>query len=583
MSFKSRWLVILGLLLIVSVPFTRDSLAEGGYVPDELIVKMKDGGTDLSGRGSRWIGRATVKRSWKELGMVVLKARSGDSLESLEAELKSDPSVEYVEKNYYVWADAVPDDPGYSRQSYLRIIDAPEAWDKSKGNSNVLIAVLDTGVESSHIDLSPKLLQGCNVLGSASQDSCSSNTEDGHGHGTGVAGTAAASTDDSKGVSGVCWYCRVLPVKVLTDGGGGTVEDMVQGLMFVRNYAQNNSSKRVIVNLSLGRECNSSGPTRAEQDAINMAWNSGILIVASSGNTGNTQRQCPASADNVISVSATTNADTKASFSSYGSFVDLAAPGVSIYNAIGTLDVPGSYYTYWSGTSFSSPIVSGIAGLVWSADMSLTNAEVEEILKDSAENIGPSIYFGEGRVNADLAVSLALGSASPQPTPAPTASPTSPPTAPPTSPPAPDLGNASLSSLDPGAAGVSNKITITGVAPGARVRFYYAMIGGRSTIASGACSGKSLDLSRPSSMGTAVADGAGNATLNVNLSRTSSGRTLYMQAYSESGGSCQISNRVKQTIQRSVSRGGRGGGGGGGSAPPSRGRVPSSRNPYGRF
>ncbi len=572
MSFKSRWLVILGLLLIVSVPFTRASLAEGGYVPDELIVKMKDGGTDVSSGGSRWIGRTTVKRSWKELGMVVLKTRSGDSLESLEAELRSDPGVEYVEKNYYVWADAVPSDPAYSRQSYLQVIDAPRAWDKAKGNSNVVIAVLDTGAESSHVDLGPKLLQGCNLLGDRDQNSCSSNTEDGHGHGTGVAGTAAASTNDRIGVSGVCWYCKVLPVKVLADGGGGTVEDMVEGLMYVRNYVQQNPSKRVVVNLSLGRECDSSGPTRAEQDAINLAWNSGILIVASAGNSGNSLRQCPASADNVIAVSATTNADTKASFSSYGSFVDLAAPGVSIYNAIGTLDTPGSFYTYWSGTSFSSPIVSGIAGLVWSADMSLTNAEVEEILKDTAENIGPSSYFGEGRVNADFAVTLASGGSSPQPTPHPTASPTAPP--------GPSLGNASLSSLEPGAAGVSNTLRVAGVAPGARVRFSYSMFSGRSTITSGACNGKSLDLSRPSSLGTAVADSAGNAALKVNLSRTSAGRTLYLQAYAESGSSCQISNRVKQTIQRSVSSGG---GGGGGSTPPSRGRLPTSRNPYGRF
>lgn len=575
MSLKSRWFVIPGLLLILFVSFTRVSSAEGGYVPDELIVKMKDGGTDISTRGIRGMDRATVKRSWRELGMVVLKTRSGGSLEALEAELRSAPDVEYVEKNYYVWADATPNDPGYSRQSYLGKIAAPGAWDKTKGSSNVVIAVLDTGVESSHDDLGTKLLPGCNVVGMPNEENCSANTEDGHGHGTGVAGTAAAATNERVGVAGVCWNCRVLPVKVLTDGGGGTVTDMVQGMMFVREYALRNPSKRVIVNLSLGRECNSSGPTRAEQDAINLAWQSGILIVASAGNSGNSLRQCPASADNVIAVSATTNGDVKASFSSYGSFIDLAAPGVSIYNAIGTSGTPGSFYTYWSGTSFSSPIVSGIAGLVWSADMSLTNAEVEEILKDTAENIGPSNYFGEGRVNADFAVTLASGGGSPQPTPAPTAAPTSPP--------APSSGNAALSPLDPGAAGVPNTINVTGVPPGARVRFNYSTAAGRTAITSGACRGKSLDLSRPAGLGTAVADGSGNASLSVSLSRTSSGRTLYIQAYSESGGSCQITNRVRQTIQRSVSRGGRGGGGGGGSAPPSRGRMPSSRNPYGRF
>lgn len=568
MSFKSRWLVIPGLLLILSVPFTRTSSAEGGFVPDELIVKMKDGSGDISTRNIRGMDRATVKRSFRQLGMVVLKTRSGGSIESLEAELRSDPDVEYVEKNYYVWADAVPNDPGYSRQTYMQVIDAPRAWDKEKGNSNVVIAVLDTGVESSHIDLGPKLLPGCNVVGTPSEQSCSTNTEDGHGHGTGVAGTAAASTNERAGVAGVCWYCRVLPVKVLADGGGGTVEDMVEGMMFARDYALRNPSKRVIINLSLGRECNSSGPTRAEQDAINLAWNSGILIVASAGNSGNSARQCPASADNVIAVSATTNADSKASFSSYGSFIDLAAPGVRIYNAIGTLNTPGSFYTYWSGTSFSSPVVSGVAGLVWSADMSLTNAEVEEILKDTAENIGSSFYYGEGRVNADFAVSLAAGGSSPQPTPAPTPSPTSAP--------APSSGNASLSPFDPGAAGVANTISVTGFPPGARVRFNYALSGGRSTITSGACRGESLDLSRPLSLGTAVADASGNAALNVNLSRTSAGWTLYMQAFSESGNECRITNLVKQTIQRST------GSGGGGSTPPSRGRR-TTRNPSSRF
>lgn len=567
MSLKSRWLVIPGLLLFVSLSVAGISRAEEGYVPNELIVKMKDGGTDISTRNIRGMDRATVKRSFRDLGMVVVKTRSGGSLEALEAELGSDPDVEYVEKNYYVWADAVPNDPGYSRQSYMGKIDAPGAWDTTKGSSNVVIAVLDTGVESSHDDLRPKLLQGCDVTGSPTDTSCGTNTEDVHGHGTGVAETAAASTNERVGVAGVCWNCKVLPVKVLGDGGGGTVEDMVQGLMFARNYARQNPSKRVIVNLSLGRECNSSGPTRTEQDAINLAWESGLLIVASAGNSGNNLRQCPASADNVIAVSATTSSDSKASFSSYGSFVDIAAPGVSIYNAIGTADRPGSYYTYWSGTSFSSPIVSGVAGLVWSADMSLTNAEVERVLKDTAENIGSSSYFGDGRVNADFAVSLASRGASPQPTPAPTAAPTAPP--------APSSGNAALSPFDPGAASVSNTISVTGVPPGSRVRFNYSSVAGTSTITSGACRGQSLDLSRPVSLGTAVADSSGNAALKVTLSRTSAGRTLYLQAFSETGSVCRITNRVKQTIQRSA--------GGGSTTPPSTGRRPVSRRPFGGF
>jgi subtilisin family serine protease len=320
----------------------------------------------------------------------------------------------------------------------------------------------------------------------------------------------------------------------------------------------------LIINLSLGRECNTSGPAKAEQDAINLAWESGVLIVAAAGNSGNNLRQCPASAANVIAVSATTSADTKASFSNYGNFIDIAAPGVGIYNAIGTANSPGSFYTSWSGTSFSSPVVSGVAGLVWSADTTLTNQEVEDILKDTAVTLVPSTYFGAGRVNADLAVTLA-SPASPTPTTAPTPRPTTPPG---------PAGNPTISLFDPGAAGVSNTISVTGVAPGARVGFNYATVGGSSTITSGACRGRTLELSRPASLGTAVADSSGKASLKVSLARTAAGRTLYMQALSESGAGCQITNRVKQTIKSST------GSSGGGS--PSRGRTPA-RRPPGRF
>lgn len=565
MSFKSFRALILGLFLFLSAPFTGTASAEEGYVPDELIVKMKDGSTAVTTtRSLRGLDRAEVKQSIGELGMVVLKTRSGNSLEALEAELRSDPNVEYVEKNYYVWADAVPNDPSYNRQSYLGKIGAPKAWDRTKGSANVIIAVLDTGVESSHEDLGGKLIQGCNVLGAFTDTGCGANTEDVHGHGTGVAGTAAASTNNGRGAAGVCWNCPVLPVKVLADGGGGTVGDMVEGILFARNYAVQNPSKRVIINLSLGRECNTSGPTKAEQDAINLAWGSGVLIVAAAGNSGNNLRQCPASANNVIAVSATTISDTKASFSSFGTFVDISAPGVGIYNAIGTADTPGSFYTSWSGTSFSSPIVSGVAGLVWSADMSLTNAEVEDILKDSALTLVPSTHFGAGRVNADLAVALASPGA-PQPTSAPTPKPTTPPG---------PAGNAAISPFDPGAAGVANTISVTGVPAGARVKFNYSSVGGKTTITTGACKGKTLDLSRATSLGTAVADSSGKASLRVNLTRTTAGRTLYMQASSESGSACQITNRVKQTIKSAT---------GGSGSSPTPGRRPPSRRPGGSF
>lgn len=202
--------------------------------------------------------------------------------------------------------------------------------------------------------------------------------------------------------------------------------------------------------MSFGRDRQSSGITQAEQDAINAAWSAGVLVVASAGNSGNSNLQCPAAAAHVIAVYATTNSDTKASFSSYGSFVDLAAPGVGIVNLVGSSSVPGSSYASWSGTSFSAPIVSGVAGLVWSVKSTLTNVDVDQILRYTAVNIGSSLYFGDGRVDAELAVALA-SSGSPAPTPKPT---------PPSS-----SGGGVLTGFNPGTAGVRNTLTVTGAPP----------------------------------------------------------------------------------------------------------------------
>jgi subtilisin family serine protease len=534
-------------LFFVTGSTARFSYAQEEYVTDELIVKMKSG-TDESEAVSHVRSRgAVVAKSYSDLRMMLIQISPSDTLEDAQRALESNPDVEYVEKNYIVYADLNPNDPRFGQQSYLNVIDAPLAWNTQTGKSSIVIAVLDTGVESSHEDITGKLLPGCNVIGSFTQSSCGSNTEDNFGHGTGVAGTAAAKTNNGLGVAGLCWNCQILPVKVLGDSGSGTSADTVEGILYARQYAMNNPAKRVVINMSLGRDCQASGITQSEQDAINAAWSAGVLIVASAGNSGNSNLQCPAAADHVIAVSATTNADALASFSSYGSFVDLAAPGVSIVNAIGTSSVAGSFYTSWSGTSFSAPIVSGVAGLVWSADITLTNAEVDQILRDTAENIGSSLFFGDGRVNADFAVDLA-SSGAPTPTPAPTA----PPGPAPTPTPAPVTGG-TLTGFVPGTAGVKNSLTVTGAAKGASVKFYYSTSTGTTSITTGVCKGKTLSLRSPTLIGTATADSTGKATLNATLSSSLGGRTIYLQSRVETAAACKITNRVTQTIKRASS------------------------------
>ena len=519
------------------------SYAEEEYVTDELIVKMK-GDTNQSAAVSQIQSRgAVVRESFSDLGIMVVQVAPGDTIESMQRSLEANPDVEYVEKNYIVYADLTPNDPRYGQQSYLSVIDAPLAWNSETGDSNVVIAVLDTGVEVVHEDISGKSLQGCSVIGSFTENSCGTNVDDNHGHGTGVAGTAAAKTNNGLGVAGLCWNCPILPVKVLSDSGSGSLSDTIEGINFARNYALNNPSKRVVINMSLGRDCQSSGVTQSEQDAINAAWNAGVLVVASAGNSANSNLQCPAAADHVIAVSATTSSDTLASFSSYGSFVDIAAPGVSIVNAVGTSNVAGSFYASWSGTSFSAPIVSGVAGLVWSADTSLTNTEVDQILRDTAENIGSSLYFGEGRVNAGFAVDLASSGNPAPPSP-------SPPPPPPPTPTPPPVASGTLTGFNPGTAGVKNSLTVTGAPKGAVVRFYYSRTPGTSSITSGVCKGKALSLRSPISLGSAVADSTGKATINPTLSSTLGGRSIYIQSRVEASSSCKITNRVAQSIKR---------------------------------
>jgi thermitase len=544
------WLPIL--LLIVSFSYAGDSLAEEEYVGDELIVKFKDS-VDSEFIGFPFdIQGKPILEIFDALNIAVIKVTSGESIEEAQRELKSNPAVEYVQKNYIVRARVQPNDTYFYLQDYYDVMDAPEAWDKEIGSSNVVIAVLDTGVNSSHPDISGKVLSGCNVLGSFTESNCSSNTNDDYNHGTAVAGAAAMKTNNSSGAAGTCWNCSILPVKVLDSSGVGALSDMIDGIMFARNYALNNPAKKIIINLSLGRVC-SSGVSQAEQDAIDLAWASGILFVAAAGNDGDSQLQCPAMADHVIAVSATTGNDERTSFSSYGNFVDLAAPGVRI---VSTRD--SSSYAYWSGTSFSSPIVSGVAGLVWSVNPGLSNDEVDKILRDTAENIGSSLYFGDGRVNANFAVILAGGSS---PTPTPTPTPTSPPSAP--------SGDLYFSGFDPGRVGTTNTLTVTGAEPGSRVNFYYSRISGSSTMVTGNCRGNTLQMSSPSQIGSATADSMGNALISVRLSRRLRG-TVYTQATVENGSSCVLTNSVSQSLGSSR----RWRGGGGGSDPPS-GRRPS--------
>ncbi len=309
----------------------------------------------------------------------------------LAGQLASHPAVVFAEPNYIRHIMRTPNDPLVVEQWALTNIQAFEAWDVTTGGS-VPIAVLDTGVLSSHPDLDGKVLPGYNAVTESDR------SEDDNGHGTAVSGLIAARTDNDTGIAGMCWDCPILPVKVLTSRGSGRDDVVARGI-----YWATDSGARVI-NLSLG----GSGESQVLREAVQYANGRGVLVISSTGNerqSGNAINY-PAAYPEVLAVGGTGNTDTITGFSNTGDHVDLAAPSVGLWTTI-----PGEReYGPPNGTSFSTPYVSGVAGLVWTLRPDLSNTDVKCILEASADDKGEpgkDPEYGWGRLNALRAVQLA--------------------------------------------------------------------------------------------------------------------------------------------------------------------------------
>jgi subtilisin family serine protease len=233
--------------------------------------------------------------------------------------------------------------------------------------------------------------------------------DDGNGHGTHVGGTVAAETNNATGGAGTCPNCRLMPVRVLDNNGSGTLVNVANGI----NFAANNGAEAI--NLSLG----GSGSTTL-QNAVNNAWNAGVFLACAAGNsnTSSTGSAYPAAYPNCFAIASTTSSDARSSFSNYGSWVEVAAPGSSIYSTW-----LNSGYNTISGTSMATPHVAGLAGLL--ASQGLTNSQIRTRICDTADDIsGTGSLWTCGRINAYRAVT---GGGGPGPTPTPTATVTPPP------------------------------------------------------------------------------------------------------------------------------------------------------------
>lgn len=390
------------ILLIVLLPYfvLNKSSAQSpkDFAPDEILVKFKEGTPkEIKEKVHRGFG-SQMKEKIEKLDVEVVKVPK-DKVEEFVAKFKGKAEVEYAEPNYVATVFELTNDPGivdkWQWGMYkVRAADSgPSAWNTSRSNSSVKVAILDTGIDQDHEDLAGKIVANQNCTDSSTDD-------DLYGHGTHVAGIAAAVTNNSLGVAGLGYDASLMNVKVLGDNGSGYYSWIANCLVWA---ADPNQGGAKVVNMSLG------GPfsSKTLEAAVNYAWSKGVVIVAAAGNSGNASPTYPAYYKNVIAVAATDVNDKKASWSSFGKWVDVAAPGVEIYSTFPNHSnkIGKTNYDYASGTSMATPHVAGLAALVWSTNYGTNNTNVRRQIEATADKItGTGKYWIYGRINTLNAV-----------------------------------------------------------------------------------------------------------------------------------------------------------------------------------
>ncbi len=406
-----------------------DAVGVGGEVrkADEILVKFKN----------------------SDKINVIKTAQSHDFYKALDS-YNNNPAVEYAEPNYLYRASIIPSDTYYNNQWYLQKIKATEAWNEVRESPDVVIAIIDSGVQINHPDLRDNIWRNTGEIADNGIDDDKNGfiddingwdfvnniadpnpkfengfTEDGILHGTVVAGVAAASGNNAAGIAGITWRARLMPLKVLNDKGEGDTNKVIKAI----DYAIQNGAD--IINLSFV----GFGFSQSLDNAIKRAYDAGVIIVAAAGNEqgegeGYFLDQTPmypachdgANGENrVIGVVATDTLDQKAIFSSYGfKCVDIAAPGISIYSTvvyspahyINSKSFNKYYDGYWSGTSMAAPMVSGAVALIEQANPNFNRDQVINALLNNTDNINrlnPQFInqLGKGRLNIDRAVNYA--------------------------------------------------------------------------------------------------------------------------------------------------------------------------------
>jgi hypothetical protein len=360
----------------------------GPHVPRVLIVGEKP---ELVGQ-TTLMSRYALKKRLAKINVSVIEVPDESQIDAVQNTLIKSGQFRYVEKDFYAHAHGfVPNDPDLSLQWNIPAIQAEQAWDITLGSSSLIIGIIDTGIDPTHEDLESKLVPGFDFLNNNAID-----TSDDEGHGTAVAAAAAAVTDNGLGIAGVCPFCKLMPLRVGDSTNTASYSNIAAAIM----YAAENGVR--IANVSFGGDQSSS----LLQDAVTYAWNNKTLVFSSMSNTGNSVASYPAACTNVVAVGATGQNGTIASFSAYGSWITLVAPGVSVPSAVN-----GGGYASFSGTSIASPIAAAVAALAVSVNPTISNSDLFTLLQTNSDDLGaPGFdnYYGWGQVDANKLVNAAI-------------------------------------------------------------------------------------------------------------------------------------------------------------------------------
>jgi serine protease len=308
--------------------------------------------------------------------------------------------TEFIEPDYIYKAYIAPNDPDYGKQWNLRSINVEQAWDETRG-SGVTVAVIDTGISRVQDLQNTNFVKGYDFVNDRTE------APDDNGHGTHVAGTIAQSTNNQIGVAGIAYEAELMPLKVLSAGGGGTIADIAEAIRFA---ADNGAD---VINMSLG----GGGESELMKEAIDYAHQKGVVIIAAAGNENRNSASYPARYAHVVGVAALDSVGNKAPYSNYGAGVDLSAPGGSKVNGDAggilqnTIDPETGKDTFlaFEGTSMAAPHVAGVAALVKASGVTDPD-QIADVLKQSALQVGEDAlnHFGAGKLDAAAAVKLAM-------------------------------------------------------------------------------------------------------------------------------------------------------------------------------